>query len=129
MVMGGGVPDEFACALRVENAAPSKNGETLVLASARNTLALPAPPAQMRRLFGSRGHASRQDALLAADMDAVTEEEDFEACVAYRKANRAKKNGKGSADNGKLGKRKVSAEGRATDGFNRETGERNRCYT
>ena len=44
---------------------------------------------QMRRLFGSRENAVRQDALLAADVDTNSgEETDYAARAAYRKANK-----------------------------------------
>ena len=36
----------------------TENGKTLVLASVRNSPALPEVPAQMRRLSGSRGNAT-----------------------------------------------------------------------
>ena len=100
-LMGSGLPDEFAPALRMRNAALPKNGRTLVAASIRNTLAFPEVSAQMRRLSCPRGYASRRDVLVAADMDAVSEEEDFEAWVAYRKAKRARKDGEGGGEYGK----------------------------
>ena len=62
-------------------------------------------------------------------MDTASDEEDFEAWVAYREAKRAKKGGGGSEQNGIRGKREASEEGRTTNGFNGETGERDRCYT
>ena len=61
-------------------------------------------------------------------MDTVSEEEDFGACVTYRKAKRAKKEGASCGDNGKHEQREASEEGRARDGFNRKTGERDTCY-
>ena len=101
--------------------------ETMVLASVGNMLAFPKVSAQMRRLFGPCGSASRHGVLVARDIDTVSEEGDFEAWAAYRKAKRAKKDGKGGGDTGKQEKRKPSEEGRARNGFNRRTGERNRC--
>ena len=50
-----------------------------MLASLDNALAFPEVSAQRRRLFGPRGYASRQDVLVAADMDTASDEEDFEA--------------------------------------------------
>ena len=73
----------------MQNAALPKNEKTLAQASFRNTLAFPEVPARMRRLFGPRGSAFRQDVRVAADMDTVSEEEDFEARIAYRKVKRA----------------------------------------
>ena len=53
----------------------------------------------MRHLFVPCGYASRQDVLVAQDIDTVSEEKDFGNWMAYRKAKRAKKEGggKGSA--------------------------------
>ena len=101
MLMGGGFPNGFVSAPCMQNAALTKNEKTVALASIREILAFPEVSAQMRRLSGPREYASRQVVLVAADMDAVHEEEDFEAWMAYRKATRAKKGGKSSGDNGK----------------------------
>ena len=79
--------------LCTQNAAVAKNEKTLVLASLGNTLAFPQSSAHMRRLFGPCGYASRRDVLVAQDLDTVSEEEDFEACMAYRKAKWAKTEG------------------------------------
>ena len=100
-----------------------------MLASFHNTLAFPEVSAQMRRFFGPRGCASCQYVTAAADMDTVSEEEDFEAWFAYRKAERPKKDGKGGGDPGKQETSESSEERRAKNGFSRRTGERNRCYT
>ena len=61
-------------------------------------------------------------------MDTVSEEEDFEAWMAYRAAKRAKKDTQGSGEYGSREKNKPSGEGRAKNGRNRRTGQRNRCY-
>ena len=90
-------PDEFAPAPCMQNAALTNNGQTLVLASLGSTLAFQSVPAQMRRFFGPSGYASRQDVLVAADMDTVSKEEGFGPWVANRKAKRAKKDAQGSA--------------------------------
>ena len=127
--MGSGPPDEFASVLYIQNAALSKNEKTLVPASLQNTLAFQAVSAQMRRLFGPRGYASRQDVLAAADMNTASKEEDFETWMAYRKPKRAEKDGKSGRGNGAKEKRKPSEEERAKNSFNRRTGEQNRRYT
>ena len=89
----------------------------MVLASLSNTLASPQVSPRMRRLFGPRGNASRQDVRVAQDMDTVSEEEDFEAWMAYRKAKREKKEGGGQ------GKRNKSVGGeRPKNPINRRTG-------
>ena len=112
MLMGHGFPDEFVSVPLTQNVALPKNEKILVLASLRDALVFSEVPAQMHRLFGPRGRASRQDVLVAADIDAVSEEEEFEAWTAYRKAKRARKDGRGGGDTGKQVKRKSSVEGR-----------------
>ena len=67
-LMGSGFPDAFVSVSRMQIAALSKNEKTIALASLGNTLACPQASAQMRRLFGPRGYASRQDVLAAQDM-------------------------------------------------------------
>ena len=89
MSMGTGLPDEFVSALCAQDASLSKNERQLITASAGSPLAFSQVAAQMRRLFGNVGSDQRQDALAAQDLDTVSEEEDFEAWVAYRKAKRA----------------------------------------
>ena len=94
MAIGSGRPDEFAPMLCVQNAPLSKNGESLALASIQNTVASPLVANRMRRLFGLFGNAARQDVLLAAYLDAVSEEGDFAPWAAYRKAKK-KERGEG----------------------------------
>ena len=123
VAMGSGFPGEFVSVLCMQNAALSKNGKTLALASLGNTLAFPQVSVQMRRLLGHCGYASRQDVLVAQDLDTVSEEEDFEPWMAYRQAARAKKEG------GEQGNRdKPVGGGRAENPINRRTGQRNRWY-
>ena len=83
MLMRSGPPGEVVLVLRMQKAAFSENEKTLVLASLHNAPGLSEVSAQMRSLFGPRGCASRQDVLVAADMDAVAGEEDLEAWIAY----------------------------------------------
>ena len=83
----------------------------------------------MRRLFGPCGYASRKNGLAEADMDTVSEGEDFEAWMAYRKAKRAKKDAQGSGVHGSGEKNKSAGGGRTKNAINRRTGERNRRYT
>ena len=79
----------------------------------------------MRRLFGPRGCASRRAVPVAADMETVSEEEDFESWIAYRKATRAEEDGKGGGGPGEQEKRKSSEEVRTKNELNRRMGRRN----
>ena len=112
----------------MQNAALSKDERTLVLASLHNALAFLEVSAQMRCLFGPSGYKSRQDVPVAADMDAPSEEEDFAAWAAYRKAKRTKKDGDSGEVNGEPKKRKPPGGRRARNGCYRRTGQRNRRY-
>ena len=72
-------------------------GREEFLTSVGSSLVFAHVSAQMPRLFGNIGSSQSMDVLVAQDMDQVSEEDDFEAWVAYRKAKRAKKN---SSDGG-----------------------------
>ena len=127
MLLGPGFPDAFVSALCMQNAALPKYEKTMVLASLGNTLALPQASAQMRRLFGPRGYASRQYVLAAQDMDTVSEEEDYEAWLAYWKAKRATRSSGGpdkraKTEGGDYGSRDKS--GRRTEGVIKEAAVR-----
>ena len=91
MVMGSGFPDEFVPIVYVQNASLSQNEKYLALANIQNTLASPAVANQMRRFFGPRGNAARQDVLFAADLETVSEKEDYAAWGAFRKAKKKRR--------------------------------------
>ena len=92
-VMASGFPGASVSVLRMQNAALTENEKTMVLASLENALAFPQVSAQTRRLFGPYSYASRQDVLVAQDMDTASEDEDCEAWLAYGKAKRANSEG------------------------------------
>ena len=72
----------------MQNASPSKNERQLAIASVGSSLTFVHVSAQMRRLFGNIGSSQNMDALVAQDMDNVSDEENFEAWLAYREAKR-----------------------------------------
>ena len=82
----------------------------------------------MRRLLGPSVDAARLDVSVAAFLDTVSEDEDNAAWAAYRRAEREERRG-GSEGRGKTGGSREEAAGRISYGFDRRTGERNRCYT
>ena len=123
--MGAGVPHEFVSALRISNASLSKNGRQLVVASVGSSLLFENVSAQMRRLFGSIGSSQNMDVLVAQDLDHVSDEDDFEAWVAYRKAKRAKKN---SSDGGSRDLAPRHGKGQIKNSANYRTREVNRCF-
>ena len=53
MQTGGGLPEVPASVLSLQNASPPRSEESLVLASVRGYLGIPAVGRQMRRLYGS----------------------------------------------------------------------------
>ena len=123
MSMGTGFPDEYVSVLCLQNASLSKHERQLVMAGVGSSFNFLNVTAQMRRLFGNVGSLQNQDALVAQDLDDVSEEDDIEAWIAYRKAKRAKK----ANENG--GSRKLpSASGKVKNAVNRRTGETNRCF-
>ena len=83
-MMGGGFPGEFVSTLCMQDAALSKNKKSLALATILFSLAFPEVACRMRRFFGLRGDAARQDALWAADSDTVSEEEDVATRITFR---------------------------------------------
>ena len=129
MGMGHGFPDEFASVLCVQNAALLGNGKSMGLACVQNNLAFPGAPSLMRRLFGPRGSAVRQDVLAAADLGPALGEEDYAAWVAYRKARKGQKRERRRSDRRKTARSRPRGEGRAMNGFNRKTGESDGRYT
>ena len=83
----------------------------------------------MRRLFGSRGSGSRQDApLIEEAAESHASDDDLDGLAAYIKkekqaAWKTKKEGPP-----KQGARKVTGGGQTLNGFNRKTGLRSKCY-
>ena len=98
--MGGASTEAFASVVRIQNASPSRPEKSLILASVQGDTTFPVVAKQMRRIFGPCGGAARQDVLVAADMDAASEEgTDFEASTAYGKAkNRGKRESREDGD-------------------------------
>ena len=95
------------------------------MACLNSSLAFGAVSAQMRRLIGNFGSAQTQDALVAQDFDAVSEAGDSEACVAYRKAKKAKSN---SGDSGGRSSVSYSGKGKVKNAPNYRTGRTNRRF-
>ena len=83
--MGAGFPDEFASALCMQNASLSlsKNERQLAIASVGSSLTFVHVSAQMRRLCGNIDSSQNMDALVAQDLDNVSDDENFEAWAAY----------------------------------------------
>ena len=84
----GGLPGKFAPISHMRNAALPKNGEPLVSASIPGTLAFAATAKQVRRLLGYCGSAASKDALVAADADLSSENEN--GCATWLARHEAK---------------------------------------
>ena len=128
--MAGGFLEESAAAQCMRNAALSGNEKSLVSARIQGALALAAAAKQMRRLFGYRGSAARQDVLVAADADVSSwDENEHAAWLAHRKAkNDGRKDfarkedfARNEENAGKKGK-KGRSDGSTLNGCNRRTG-------
>ena len=129
MDAGAGFPEQFAPILRMRNAELSRYGKPLFLASCREGLKFEDASANMRRLFGSRGGGSRQDALSTAEaVEPRASDEDLDASAAYRKAKKLGAGKKKKDALPKSGGGKVGGVGQTLNGFNFETGLRNRRY-
>ena len=61
VVIGSGFPDEHVPIPCMQDAAPSKIGKSPEMAGTRTTLASPEVGSRIRRLFGRRRDAARQD--------------------------------------------------------------------
>ena len=82
MQMGGGFPESCALVLRSQDATLSGQEKSLELANAQGGLGFSDVAKQMRRVFGSRSRAARQDVLVAADVDASSvSDKDLQAWV------------------------------------------------
>ena len=129
-IAGGPFPDGCASIVRMQNAALSRSGKSLLLASVKGSLSFPIPATLMRRLFDPCGEPARQDVLAATDWDMRSDEEDFRyaAEAASRNAtNRQKDSPRGLSNNSK-GANKKKGDGQVLNGFKWRTGVRNRCY-
>ena len=69
--MGGAFPDAFASVSRTQNAAPPRNGKSLLLASVQGSLESPFPAKSP--LFQPCGDPGRQDVLTATDLEVESE--------------------------------------------------------
>ena len=123
-MMGSGFPDESASFFSMQNALPSKNGKSLASARIQHALAFPVAANQTRRLFGPRGNAARSNILLAEYWGAVSEDEDYAAWAAYRKAK--KRNGEVRIAAKKGGEK--SGKETHFEGFQPQNRGRNRRY-
>ena len=94
MEMGAGSPEQFVSILRMGDAALSRHEKTLVMASCRKSLRFKDASANMRRLLGSRGSESRQDALLSEEAaEPHASDEDMDILAAHRKAKKTRGDG------------------------------------
>ena len=97
MQMGAGFPETFVFVLRMQDAAPSRLEKSLASASTQRSLIFEDVAMTMRRLFGSRGGAARQDILVEEDVEASLEsmrtEEREQRTARRRNRGRGRKKG------------------------------------
>ena len=67
--IGAGSPEASVPFLRIQNAAPSRQEKSLVLATTPESLSFSNAAMTMRRLFGFYGAAGRQEILAAEDAE------------------------------------------------------------
>ena len=128
--MGEAFPDAFAFILRIQNAAPSKHEESLLLASVPGSSDFPIAAKQMRPSYEPCGGPMRQYVSATTDLDMDSEEEDasYEARVAYRKAKKTRKEAPRRSRSKSGGSKKVEGDRQEMNGVNRRARKRNRCY-
>ena len=103
--------------------------KSLVTPSGHKSLNSDGEEANLRRLSGSRGGSGRQDAVVMEEaVGPAEDDEDLEACVAREKANRQGVGQKKEGGAAERGGDKVRGGGQTSDGSNRRTRKRNRCY-
>ena len=104
MRLEGAPPETFASAPCKKNAFLPQSEKSLVLASAQGNLGVPAVARQMRRLFGPRGGAVRQDVLAATDADVSSNGDDVAARATHREAEQQERKVKDGGRERKMGK-------------------------
>ena len=125
----GRSPEAFVAALRMQNAALSVLGKSLVLASVHGGFGFSDAANRMRRSSGPCGGAARLDALTAVGVDAfAVSDKDNEAWVLYWEAERQGAMKRKVERAPRMNKDKVKGGGRILNGFNRRTGVRSRRY-
>ena len=89
MGAGAGFPERFASILRMSNAELPCHDKPFFMASRHGILPSEDASANMRRLFGSRGANSQQDALFPEEAaESRASDEDSDALAAYRSAKK-----------------------------------------
>ena len=84
-----GFPEHVISSLRLQNAGLSRQEKSLALASSQKSLTFMGVAASMRRLFGSRGGAIRQNVLITQDVEGpFGRESDQGARATYKKAKK-----------------------------------------
>ena len=113
----------------MQSALLSKNEKSLAMAAVQGSLDCPFLAKQMRQISQLVGGPRRRDVLnFSADSGGVDDEDiSYEAWVAFRKAAGSRKDVTQGARPRPKGKGGKPGE-QVRNGFNRRTGERNRCY-
>ena len=87
--MGSGFPEQYASILRIYNAGTPRQEKSLLMAGSPKSLKVIEVAADMRKLFGSRGGAGRQDVSTKGETNGhLVNSRDRGACATYRKAKK-----------------------------------------
>ena len=84
------LPEISESALRMRGTTLSRSEEAVVLAGAQGSSGISVVARQTRRPSGPRGGDARQDLLAATDLDVKSNDDDYAAWAAFRKAKKQK---------------------------------------
>ena len=131
---GGGFEDLFICFQCIKAARLKPNDKILLMASLGGTVDFARITQQLRQLFNQSNPALKEDIFPVTEEPAESRPEDlsYEAWVSYQQKRKQKAVAgtppRSQTKGGKGKKPKNPKGGSEKNGFNRRTGERNRCF-
>ena len=131
---GGGFEDLFVCFQCIKAARLKPNDKILLMASLGGTVVFARITQQLRQLFNQSNPATKEDISPVTEEPAESRPEDlsYEAWVSYHQKRKQKAVAgtppRSQTKGGKGKKTKNPKGGSEKNGFNRRTGERNRCF-
>lgn len=131
---GGGFEDLFICFQRIKAARLKPNDRILLMTSLGGAVDFARVTQHLRQLFNQSNSATKEDIFPVTEEKSDQRPEDlsYDAWVAYhQRRKQSTAGGSASRSHSKAGKGKkpkTPKGGREKNGFNRRTGERNRCY-
>ena len=128
---GGGFPDLYICFLCIKAAQFKPHEKALLMASMGGNVEFGRMSKQLRQLFQAPNAVTKEDISRVSEASVPEDDLSYEARLAYRKGNKQRPGAKQAPRSSSKfsGKKYKPQEGeQEKNGFNRRTGERNRCY-